>query len=67
MLDTVNSFRRDIEGALGGHIAPRADVIEDGVAYHDIPGLKGASTEVQVAWQVSGERLLRSVQRTRRR
>jgi HSP20 family protein len=46
-----SSFRRDIDEAAGGHTAPRADVIEDKDAYHfyfEMPGLKGASLDVQV-------------------
>jgi HSP20 family protein len=51
MLDRLNSFRHDIEEAAGGHMHPRADVIEDKDAYHfyfDMPGLKGESLDVQV-------------------
>jgi HSP20 family molecular chaperone IbpA len=51
MLDRLNSFRRDTEEATGGHMHPRADVIEDNAAYHfyfDMPGLKGESVDVQV-------------------
>jgi HSP20 family protein len=51
MLDRLNGFRRDTEEAAGGHMHPRADVIEDKDAYHfyfDMPGLKGDSVDVQV-------------------
>ena len=51
LFDRLNSFRRDIDQASGGHTAPRADVIEDKDAYHfyfEMPGLKGASLDVQV-------------------
>jgi len=51
LFDRLNSFRRDTEEAAGGHMHPRADVIEDKDAYHfyfDMPGLKGASVDVQV-------------------
>jgi hypothetical protein len=64
MLDRLNGFRRAIEEAFGGHIAPPANVIEGEHAYHDTPSLKGAPIEVQVAWQVSGERLHQIVQPT---
>ena len=49
--DRLNSFRRDIDEAAGGHTAPRVDVIEDKDAYHfyfEMPGLKGESLDVQV-------------------
>lgn len=44
LLDRLNSFRRGIDEAAGGHTAPRADVIEDKDAHHfyfEMPGLKG--------------------------
>jgi hypothetical protein len=60
-----NNFRRATEEAAGGHLAPRADVIEDKDAFHDLPSLNAtARVEVQVAWPVSGERLCRIVQGT---
>jgi HSP20 family protein len=49
--DRLNSFRRDIDEAASGPMAPRADVIEDKDAYHfyfEMPGLKGESLDVQV-------------------
>jgi HSP20 family protein len=49
LFDRLNSFRRDIDEAAGGHTAPRAEVIEDKDAYHfyfEMPGLKGESLEV---------------------
>jgi HSP20 family protein len=51
LFDKLNSFRHDIEETAGGHMHPRADVIEDKDAYHfyfDMPGLKGESVNVEV-------------------
>ncbi len=51
LFDRLNSFRREIDEAASGPMAPRADVIEDKDAYHfyfEMPGLKGESLDVQV-------------------
>ena len=50
LFERLNSFRRDIDEAGGGHTAPKVDVIEDKDAYHfyfEMPGLKGESLDVQ--------------------
>jgi HSP20 family protein len=51
MLDRLSEFRRNSEEATGGHVHPRADLIEDEDAYHfyfDMPGLKADSLDVQM-------------------
>ena len=62
LIGRLNSFKRDMDEATGGHIVPRADVIEDQDAYHfyfEMPGLKAGSLDVQVQndrLTVAGER-----------
>jgi hypothetical protein len=49
-------------------MGPKANVTEYKGAYYDVPSVKAASlVEVQVVWQINGERLHRIVQPTHTR